>query len=304
MKTIQHSNRVRSGFTLIELLVVIAIIAILAAILFPVFAKAREKARQISCASNEKQIGLAFMQYFQDYDEKAPFFRVFTSANDGFSAQNLDWKDLIYPYLQSGGLPYNNGQPYASHGSGGVFYCPDNSASWSNQSPIYWGITDAAYSTPGAGGDETTRFPRGYAVNSWAGINETGNTGNGGHFWPCVNDGTCNQNSGAISVLQTPSSTIMVAETRVMFPDTEPQYLGYECTPSGIPAGGQSTSCIQAHAAGFTNFLFFDGHVKAVKGPASILQDLWDAYSAKGYGSEQSSDAAAAASVPEWNPGN
>jgi len=59
----------RKGFTLIELLVVIAIIAILAAILFPVFAKAREKARQTSCASNLKQIGLAALQYGQDYDE-------------------------------------------------------------------------------------------------------------------------------------------------------------------------------------------------------------------------------------------
>jgi prepilin-type N-terminal cleavage/methylation domain-containing protein/prepilin-type processing-associated H-X9-DG protein len=62
----------RSGFTLIELLVVIAIIAILAAILFPVFAQAREKARQSSCQSNMKQMGLAFMGYIQDYDEKFP----------------------------------------------------------------------------------------------------------------------------------------------------------------------------------------------------------------------------------------
>ena len=60
----------RRGFTLIELLVVIAIIAILAAILFPVFARAREKARQASCQSNLKQIGLAFMMYIQDYDER------------------------------------------------------------------------------------------------------------------------------------------------------------------------------------------------------------------------------------------
>ncbi|MCE5218949.1 DUF1559 domain-containing protein [bacterium] len=62
----------RKGFTLIELLVVIAIIAILAAILFPVFARAREKARQASCQSNQKQIGLAFKMYEQDYDEKTP----------------------------------------------------------------------------------------------------------------------------------------------------------------------------------------------------------------------------------------
>jgi len=60
---------IRQGFTLIELLVVIAIIAILAAVLFPVFARAREKARQASCQSNEKQFGLAFSMYIQDYDE-------------------------------------------------------------------------------------------------------------------------------------------------------------------------------------------------------------------------------------------
>src|SRR5438045_6126463 len=64
--------RKRVAFTLIELLVVIAIIAILAAILFPVFAQAREKARQISCLSNDKQQGTAFMMYIQDYDELFP----------------------------------------------------------------------------------------------------------------------------------------------------------------------------------------------------------------------------------------
>jgi len=66
-------NTTKRGFTLIELLVVIAIIAILAAILFPVFAKVREKARQTSCLSNEKQLGLAITQYVQDYDEKLPW---------------------------------------------------------------------------------------------------------------------------------------------------------------------------------------------------------------------------------------
>ena len=67
-----RKSRVNQGFTLIELLVVIAIIAILAAILFPVFAKAREKARQSVCQSNLKQIGLGLLMYAQDYDETLP----------------------------------------------------------------------------------------------------------------------------------------------------------------------------------------------------------------------------------------
>ena len=62
----------RKGFTLIELLVVIAIIAILASILFPVFSRAREKARQASCASNQKQLTLALLMYADDYDETLP----------------------------------------------------------------------------------------------------------------------------------------------------------------------------------------------------------------------------------------
>src|SRR5581483_3910255 len=69
----EHRMSKRNGFTLIELLVVIAIIAILAAILFPVFAQAREKARAITCLSNIRQLGLANRMYVQDYDEKLPW---------------------------------------------------------------------------------------------------------------------------------------------------------------------------------------------------------------------------------------
>src|SRR5437879_11671143 len=69
MASLPQERRERAGFTLIELLVVIAIIAILAAILFPVFAQAREKARQTSCLSNMKQLATGFMIYVQDYDE-------------------------------------------------------------------------------------------------------------------------------------------------------------------------------------------------------------------------------------------
>jgi prepilin-type N-terminal cleavage/methylation domain-containing protein/prepilin-type processing-associated H-X9-DG protein len=110
------------GFTLIELLVVIAIIAILAAILFPVFAKAREKARQITCASNEKQLGLAFMQYVQDNDEQFPSGVVSGTLgpNDHFG---IGWAGCIFPYVKSVGL----------------YDCPDDitASEPSNNPPMY-----------------------------------------------------------------------------------------------------------------------------------------------------------------------
>lgn len=87
----------RNAFTLIELLVVIAIIAILAAILFPVFAQARAKARQTSCLSNNKQIGLAVLMYTQDYDETLPF-----GANNPAGRPLVMWYDLVEPYIKSG----------------------------------------------------------------------------------------------------------------------------------------------------------------------------------------------------------
>ena len=89
----------RRGFTLIELLVVIAIIAILAAILFPVFAKAREKARQTSCLSNAKQLGLAFMQYTQDYDETFPF--QYWDGTAWQPAASGYWGGEIMPYVKN-----------------------------------------------------------------------------------------------------------------------------------------------------------------------------------------------------------
>ena len=92
----------QQGFTLIELLVVIAIIAILAAILFPVFQKVRENARKIACLSNTKQLGLGFMQYTQDYDEQLPY--CFYGVPQG-------WAGHLYSYVKSTG----------------VFKCPDDS---------------------------------------------------------------------------------------------------------------------------------------------------------------------------------
>src|SRR5579883_967287 len=125
--------RTSRGFTLIELLVVIAIIAILAAILFPVFAQAREKARQTACLSNEKQIALAFIMYAQDYDETvAPIVNCywnpathpggssFPNVNAGpgepapFCGQDThSWVEAITPYIKT-----------ALYGTTTVWKCP------------------------------------------------------------------------------------------------------------------------------------------------------------------------------------
>jgi len=106
----------KRGFTLIELLVVIAIIAILAAILFPVFAKAREKARQTSCLSNVKQIGLAILSYCQDFDEMMPY-------NEG------PWPANHYYKFDLGGEygPASPLTPYIKNAQ--IAYCPSRKSS-------------------------------------------------------------------------------------------------------------------------------------------------------------------------------
>jgi len=110
------SNSQRA-FTLIELLIVIAIIAILAAILFPVFASARDKARQTACLSNEKQIGLGIMQYVQDYDESFP---VSVTATVGLNNESQMWYGQLVPYTKSSS----------------VYFCPSDTTTKYSECPF------------------------------------------------------------------------------------------------------------------------------------------------------------------------
>jgi prepilin-type N-terminal cleavage/methylation domain-containing protein/prepilin-type processing-associated H-X9-DG protein len=123
-----------SAFTLIELLVVIAIIAILAAILFPVFAQAREKARQATCLSNLKQLGLGFEMYKQDYDGIYPINRERTSADPPTSDadETISWPELIEPYIKNGKV--TNPDNTIAYNQG-VYHCPSDAGQ--GRSPSY-----------------------------------------------------------------------------------------------------------------------------------------------------------------------
>ena len=148
MKNHQLRKTFRRGFTLIELLVVIAIIAILAAILFPVFARARENARRASCQSNLKQIGLGLLQYTQDYDEKFPL---------GFSVEGgvtRYWPQLTQPYMKSE-------QVYICPSTTGHVYIHTNNNDYDKGSYIanfmYFGTGDN-FTPPNAANEYVTPF--------------------------------------------------------------------------------------------------------------------------------------------------
>src|SRR5436305_3763975 len=124
-----HRTRT-AAFTLIELLMVIAIIAILAAILFPVFAQARERARLTTCLSNMRQIGTSLTMYVQDYDETYPYIRFKNDAT-------YVWRNAIRPYLKSLDVlacpsnPFSRG--IAGHGSNSPPKAGDNAEGWQSE---------------------------------------------------------------------------------------------------------------------------------------------------------------------------
>ena len=256
----------RRGFTLIELLVVIAIIAILAAILFPVFAAAREKARQASCTSNLKQIGIAILQYAQDYDELYPAYNQCYCAAGGNTpaaataavtaspswlnglqgAGNPDagwtWSQMIYPYLKS----YQ------------VYVCPDTSCGNNGPDNLY------CTSQINLSGANPVILPS-YGYNALLNSNDEFQTDY--QNW--------RPQTGVITgKINTPAQKIMVGEIR----RSDCPYIGYLNEQNAQPAmldglsqgglqdcWGLGAGCIipgaNRHVTG-SMFLFCDGHVK------------------------------------------
>ena len=145
---ITNDSQKNSAFTLIELLVVIAIIAILAAILFPVFARARENARRSSCQSNLKQMSLGIKQYIQDYDEKFPL-------QVGAGTPNYGWVDASQPYLKS--LQ--------------IFQCPSDTGTPNTTDPTAAGYSDY-YINAALGDTSASQLSGGGGIYTNGGISE------------------------------------------------------------------------------------------------------------------------------------
>jgi prepilin-type N-terminal cleavage/methylation domain-containing protein/prepilin-type processing-associated H-X9-DG protein len=238
-------RRSARAFTLIELLVVIAIIAILAAILFPVFAQAREKARQTACASNLKQIGTAIMMYTQDYDETLPSTWMGNGAAtppngiDSSVGPAYTWNYMILPYIKNDG----------------VFTCPSNRYdSKDNQKKIFYG-TPALFQ------------PIHYVPNRQV-------------MGQMIIEGL-----SPLSAIDSPSEAIMVAENKSRYSDAN-WTSTYSALGSGNVMLNFTTNQPESFATGegfiqshqkMGNFVFADGHVKAMRPQATIWpNDLWN----------------------------
>ncbi len=231
---VPSSTKTRSAFTLIELLVVIAIIAILAAILFPVFARARENARRSSCTSNLKQIGLGILQYAQDYDEKYPM----SYSNGGAGgAPALPWQVLTQPYLKSTQ----------------IFACPSN--------------TDNTNSVLGTGGTTgVAAVPRSYACNG------TGNATFAATDIPGPVDarpmnqalsGTTIYGGASLAAVDSSATTLLVGEHT----GTGTPHIA--AVNNHIANAAGTVNYITNHL-GTSNWLYCDGHVKSLKPTATI----------------------------------
>jgi prepilin-type N-terminal cleavage/methylation domain-containing protein/prepilin-type processing-associated H-X9-DG protein len=252
----------RRAFTLIELLVVIAIIAILAAILFPVFAQAREKARQTSCVSNEKQLGLAFLMYAQDYDETFPPGN--SPKLSTTQAGLTNWEYLVDPYIKGGIDPNIGNQDQAKLS---VYVCPD------------WSSSNNTLGPPNPFGDSDSAIPqpsRSYAAN-WNIVGALSES------WPSYY-----RLPEGLASIQYPAQDVLVAEERgeasvVGGNDTSdytsdnyvdnPDYSGSftDAQAWGIEDAGAYVAARGRHSGG-SNYAFSDGHAKWSRAPTPNYQ--------------------------------
>lgn len=232
-------RKFEKGFTLIELLVVIAIIAILASILFPVFARAREQARKSACQSNLKQIGIGIAMYAQDHDETYPL----GAAGELTETVSNRWYDVINPYIKSKQQIWicpTAGPAIRYGGSGGYTY-----------GSYAWNV-----------------FGNMYQRNPYTGAIQA-NYGNGFGFvfgW-----GTPNLAPVKLSLVQEPSATIVASDPPSNCDAYATEYLWAYASISYLPVlhGGQPmpSSCAGGEitltdTSGGGNYLYADGHVK------------------------------------------
>jgi len=236
LSIVSKSRRRAPAFTLIELLVVIAIIAILAAILFPVFAQAREKARATSCLSNVKQLALGELMYVQDYDETYPLTAAQRDGNDPNSDQYY-WLEMIDPYVKNGG---SNSQDLRAKTS--IYVCPNYLVG----APL---ADEAGNTRPGPPDDApvTGQYPlTSYAPNfspttAWWAL---------GQSWAGEN-----ASAGTLAATGKPSQQIMLAPN-------------HDCCVETWGGGGANnwTRAARRHTGG-ANYAMLDGHAKWYRGP-------------------------------------